>query len=427
MVARRGAAGNRLETGSADNRGAHDAGGYGRGSARLARHGAGRRNRPSILLPRPLGGVIAAGARQSVVCTLFRWAGGQEHERVGGPNGPNMNILITGGAGYVGCRLVPALVADGHRVVVIDKLVFGDEGLAVCRDQIDLRVQDIRSLAPRDFAGFDAVVHLAGLSNDPTAEFWPEATRNINFDATVKLGRSAKMSGVRRFVFASSCSVYHQPEWGDEVQDEDAKISPRVPYSRSKWHAERALLDMTDEHFKPVILRKGTIFGESPRMRYDLVVNAFTCDAFKNQRLTVHAAGRMWRPLLHIDEAVLAYRKALSASDEAVGGRVFNVLGDNHQILEVALAVRNSLRDLVRSEIVLDLQPIGASRSYRASGDRFREAVGFAPAQTITSAVSDMWAMLASRADPNNAIYYNVQWIRALLDTGGGCGATDNT
>ena len=162
-------------------------------------------------------------------------------------------------------------------------------------------------------------------------------------------------------------------------------------------------------------------------MRYDLVVNAFTCDAFKNQRLTVHAAGRMWRPLLHIDEAVLAYRKALSASDEAVGGRVFNVLGDNHQILEVALAVRNSLRDLVRSEIVLDLQPIGASRSYRASGDRFREAVGFAPAQTITSAVSDMWAMLASRADPNNAIYYNVQWIRALLDTGGGCGATDNT
>lgn len=327
-----------------------------------------------------------------------------------------MKILVTGGAGYIGCRLVPALVADGHRLVVVDKLVFGGDGLAECRDHIDLRVRDIRSLTPPDMAGVDAVVHLAGLSNDPSAEFRPEANRSINLDATVNLARAARAAGVPRFIFASSCSVYHQPDEREEDQDEESRVTPSAPYSWSKWSAERALLAMADDDFRPVILRMGTIFGESPRMRYDLVVNTFTCDAFKTRRLTVHAGGRMWRPLLHIDDAVVAYQKVLSAADEVVGGRVFNVLGGNHRIRDVAREVRKTLELSFSAETTVDILPVGVSRSYRASGDRFRHAVGFSPAHSISSGVDDMWAMLAARADPNNAIYYNILWLEALVD-----------
>src|SRR5882672_10642834 len=176
--------------------------------------------------------------------------------------------MATGGAGYVGCRLVPALVEMGADVHVVDKLVFGEQGLEGLRDGIELLRSDIRTLDVDDLKGIDVVVHLAGLSNDPTAEFNPAANKAINLDATVRLAHLAKEAGVRRFIFASSCSVYYTEVPDDSLRDETDRVEPKAPYSWSKRQAEMRVLELASPDFCPVILRKGTVFGYSPRMRF---------------------------------------------------------------------------------------------------------------------------------------------------------------
>ncbi len=327
-----------------------------------------------------------------------------------------MNILVTGGAGYIGCRLVPALLASGHTVRVVDKLQFGDEGLAPCRDRIDLVPGDVRQIGSEVLAGVDAVVHLAGLSNDPTAEFNPDANKSMNLDATVRLGKLAKRHGVRRFVFASSCSIYYTLTPDDELRGEDFPVDPQAPYSWSKRQAEIGLMDLADRDFCPVALRKGTVYGQSPRMRYDLVVNTFTRDAYAKRRLTLHAGGRMWRPMLHIDDAVAAYQAVLGADESLLGGQVFNVLSNNTSVLKLAHEVRRTLEGHKGIRLDLDIQQVGVSRSYRVDGRRFREVIGFEPRHQLNSAVDEMWDFLEGGIDIENPIYYNIRWLELLCE-----------
>lgn len=324
--------------------------------------------------------------------------------------------MVTGGAGYVGCRLVPALVEMGASVCVVDKMIFGDDGLDRVRDRIEVRQMDVRALKAEDLVGFDAIVHLAGLSNDPTAEFNPEANREINFEATVRLGCSARDAGVERFVFASSCSVYYSESADGRIRDETMPLNPKSPYSWSKLQAEVGLLELACSTFSPVILRKGTVFGHSPRMRYDLVVNTFTRDAYAKRRLTVQAGGRMWRPLLHIADAVDAYKLVLTADRCSIHGEVFNALSSNHQVLAIAHEVRRVLEERPGVTLELDVLPVGVSRSYRVAGNKFSDRLGVNLCRSIRDAVGEMWDAAAQASDLDNQIYCNISWLELLVD-----------
>ncbi|MHC4947258.1 MAG: NAD-dependent epimerase/dehydratase family protein [Planctomycetota bacterium] len=323
---------------------------------------------------------------------------------------------MTGGAGYVGSRLVPALLDAGHRVRVVDKLLFGADGLDPVRDRIELVVEDIRHVGEDELRGVDAIVHLAGLSNDPTAEYNVDANRSMNRDATIHLGELARRCGVPRFVFASSCSIYYTLTPDERVRDEDEPVDPQAPYSWSKREAEKGLLALADDSFCPVALRKGTIYGQSPRMRYDLVVNAFTRDAYAKRRLSLHAMGKMWRPMLSIDDAVSAYLAVLHAPAEAVHGRIFNAVGDNYTVVEIARTVRRTLETRRGIRLDLDLQPVGTARSYRVSADRMRDNLGFRPANGMAEAVKTMWDVLEAGVDVDHPIYHNIRWLELLSE-----------
>lgn len=327
-----------------------------------------------------------------------------------------MNVLVTGGAGYIGCRLIPALLEAGHHVRVVDKLMFGAEGLAPVKDRIELIAADVRAIDRKSLQDIDAIIHLAGLSNDPTAEYNPAANKAMNTDATIRLAQLAKEHGVRKFLFASSCSIYYTLSPDNEIRTEDYPVDPQAPYSWSKRHAEIGLLALADERFCPVALRKGTIFGQSPRMRYDLVINTFTRDAYAKRRLTLHAGGRMWRPMLQIDDAVLAYTTVLEAPESRIRGQIFNVLSDNFQVVHLAHEVRRILEGHKGIRLDLDLQQVGVSRSYRVDGSRIREALGYSPVHEIGRSVDTMWDSLESGVDIDNPIYYNIRWLELLCD-----------
>lgn len=325
-------------------------------------------------------------------------------------------VLVAGGAGYIGCKLVPALLEAGYEVKVFDKLFFGEEGLAAVRDEIELEVGDLREITEKSLEGIDVVVNMAGLSNDPTAEYNPDANRTMNTEAALHLARLCKSVGIRRYVFASSCSIYYSLTPDDDLRDEAFPVDPTAPYSRSKYMAECGLLELMDENFAPVILRKGTVFGQSPRMRYDLVVNAFTKDAFKNRRLVLHNNGRMWRPLLSIDDAVRAYLAVLEVPAEKVHGKIFNVLNDNYQVVQIAYEVRRTLERLKGVQLDLQKQEIGPVRSYRVDGTRFRETLGIEFNKNMSSAIEQIWDKLEAQVDCDHPIYYNLAWLELLID-----------
>jgi nucleoside-diphosphate-sugar epimerase len=324
------------------------------------------------------------------------------------------NVLVTGGAGYVGCVLVPRLVEQDYNVRVLDKMYFGAEGLEPVKEQIEIVAGDVRDVSPEVLDGIDAVVHLAGLSNDPTAEYNPKANRSINTEGTLRMARMCKENGVNRFIFASSCSVYYTPEPDDTVRDEEYPVAPEAPYSRSKHQAELGLRELADEDFHPVMLRKGTIYGASPRMRYDLVVNTFVKDVFERRCLVIHAGGRMWRPMLHIDDACDAYIACIEAPDSICEGDVYNILQDNYRVIDIAREVRRALETRKGVRVDMEVQQVGAIRSYRVSGGKARDVLGLEFDRTISGAVAQIWDDLEEGIDYDLPIYYNIRWLEWL-------------
>jgi nucleoside-diphosphate-sugar epimerase len=261
---------------------------------------------------------------------------------------------------------------------------------------------------------------VGGLSNDPTAEYNPRANHEINTVATVALARVCKAQGVPRYVMASSCSVYDcgvLDEGADVLQDETSPVAPRAPYSRSKYEAELGVLPMADHRFCPVILRKGTVFGYSPRMRYDLVVNTFVRDALTRGRLTLHHGGEMWRPLVDVRDAAQAYVALLEAPDAAVRGQIFNLCYRNLRISELALRVREALRG---HGIEVDIRPDyhqGGVRNYRVAAEKIGRVLDFRPKVSIEASVADMVERIRTadpRPDFDDPRHYNIRWLQQL-------------
>ncbi len=329
------------------------------------------------------------------------------------------SILVVGGAGYLGCVLVEELLNRGYAVTVFDRLFFGDGGLSRVRDRVRLLTGDIRSMSPTAMQGVAAIINLGGLSNDPTAEYNPEANHEMNTVATRSLAELARSQGVRRYLYASSCSIYDVgvvDEERDVLLNEDAPVQPHAAYAISKLAGEKELLSLQDENFSAVILRMGTLFGFSPRMRYDLVVNTFVKDAFLRRQLNLHYGGQMWRPLVDVRDAARAYLVVLEAETSLVAGQIFNVVSENYRISELALRVREALRSKgMDAEINAQFQYAGI-RNYRVSGRKISSRLSYKPVVSVEDSVKDMVDKIRDYGytDFDNDRYYNIRWMKLL-------------
>lgn len=327
-------------------------------------------------------------------------------------------ILVTGGAGYIGAVFVRQLLDKGYAVRVFDKLYFGMDGLNEVASNIDLVQGDIRDFGPEFLDDVDAVVHLAGLSNDPMAEFNPTANMEINAEGTRKLAEACKQRGVEKFIFASSCSIYDRGLFAeDRIQDESSPVEPRAAYAVSKYKAERALLELADEKFFPVILRQGTVYGYSPRMRYDLVVNTFVKCALTTGVLTVHCGGEMWRPLVEVRDVGRAYICCIEAKNELVGGNVYNISFKNYRVLELAHWVKKALEGMREVDIHVEYGDTKA-RSYRVSTKKIEDQLAFRPSIPVHDSAGEMAQQIlrGKHNDMHNPKYYNIQWMELLVE-----------
>jgi len=325
-------------------------------------------------------------------------------------------ILVTGGCGYIGSVLVPMLLERGYEVRVFDKLYFGEGPLKEVLGKIELIPGDVRDFDEKVLDGIDAVVHLGSLSNYPTAAFDPEANYSINCEGTVKLATACKKKGVQRLTFASGCAVYGF--YVEGIVDESSPTNPQGDYDKSKLDAEVALGEMVDNNFCPVILRQGTVFGLSPRMRWDLVVNAFVMNAFKSGRLDVWYGGEAWRPLVHIKDVAEAHICGLEAETEKVRGEVFHVVYKNYRILELAHRVRRALAELgIRVEVDVNYDEVD-KRSYQVSNQKLSKVLGFTPKVSVEEGVKEIVDVIqrGQYTDFDHPIYYNMPWMMLLVE-----------
>jgi nucleoside-diphosphate-sugar epimerase len=327
---------------------------------------------------------------------------------------PGQRILVAGGAGYIGSVLVPRLLRRGYRVRVLDRLYFGAESLAEVQDEIELVVADVRDVPESALDDVDGVINLSGLSNDPTAEFNPQANWEMNAVATEALGRTCVARGIERYVFASSCSLYDGLPPG--MHSEDAGIQPRGAYATSKRYGEERLLELASDGLCPVILRNGTVYGWSPRMRFDLVVNTFVKDALLGGVLKLHGGGWMWRPLVDIRDCADAMIACYEAPEEKVRGEIFNVVHSNYQIRELAMIVAGSVQLAGRQVTLEEAGQPALTRNYECANAKLSTALGFIPRRSVLEAVTDILSTL----DPDDRIFltdpraYNIRWLELL-------------
>lgn len=251
-----------------------------------------------------------------------------------------MKVLVTGSHGYIGTVLVPMLNEKGHEVVGLDTDYYARcTFTGTVPDVMTIRM-DVRDVEKHDIEGFDAIVHLAGLSNDPLGDYRPQLTEDINEKASIRLAQIAKKVGVKRFLFASSCSNYGAA--GDDFLTEEASFNPVTPYGISKVRVELAVAKMAGKNFSPTFIRASTAYGVSPRLRFDLVTNNLTAWAFTTGRVYLKSDGSPWRPIVHIEDISRAYIAALHAPLETVHNEAFNVgtTTENYQIREIAEMVK---------------------------------------------------------------------------------------
>lgn len=255
-----------------------------------------------------------------------------------------MRVLVTGDRGYIGAVMVPLLTQAGHTVTGVDSDWFEQSAFSELQGRIVSRKKDVRDLKPSDLEGLDAVVHLAGLSNDPLGDLNPSLTYEINHAASVQLAKLAKQAGVPRFLFSSSCSTYGAAS-PEELLDEQAEFRPVTPYGRSKVLVEQDVAKLADSNFSPTFLRNATAYGMSPRLRFDLVLNNLVAWALTTKRIYIKSDGTPWRPIVHIEDISRAFIAVLNAPREVIHCEAFNVgqTEENYQIRDLAEIVRETV------------------------------------------------------------------------------------
>ena len=288
-----------------------------------------------------------------------------------------MKVLLTGSRGYIGTVMAPFLLDAGHEVVGVDTDLYRRSTFGPWRESIRTLSKDVRELQVADLRGFDAVIHLAALSNDPLGDLNPQLTYEVNHLASVRLAGLAKAAGVRRFAFASSCSNYGAA--GNAPVDEDSELKPVTAYGESKVRVERDVSRLADDSFSPVFLRCATAYGVSPRLRFDVVLNNLVAWAFTSGKVFLKSDGTPWRPIVHIEDISRAFLAILSAPREAVHGQAFNVgrNDQNFRIREIAQIVKETVPGC---EIAFAQDAGPDKRNYRADFSKIgRQLPAFQP------------------------------------------------
>jgi len=323
-------------------------------------------------------------------------------------------VLVTGGAGYVGSRLVPKLLDAGYNVVVLDlylykKDVFGSYHKHPCLKEVQGDIRDVDTLT-ESMKGCDAVIHLACISNDPSFDLDPALGKSINYDAFRPMVRIAKALKVKRFVYASSSSVYGVKE--SQNVTEDLSLDPLTDYSKYKAACEEILAEEAAPGFEAVTIRPATVCGYSNRLRLDLTVNILTTHAYYNKKIIVFGGSQL-RPNIHIDDMAEAYLTILAAKKEQIDGKIFNVGYQNYSVYDIAKMVNQSFAEPIEIEVL----PTNDNRSYHVSSEKIKRELGFAPRFTIQNAVKDLIEAFEKKwvVDPfNNEAYYNIKQMQAL-------------
>ena len=328
--------------------------------------------------------------------------------------GDKGRVLVTGGAGYVGSALVPKLLGEGHAVNVLDLYMYGSDIFAELADNADLcEIKgDIRDAAAVAAAleGCEAVVHLACISNDPSFELDPALGKSINYDAFQPLVRAAKDAGVKRFIYASSSSVYGIKD--DTDVTEDLPLDPLTDYSRFKAMCEEVLEEEREPGFTTLTIRPATVCGYAKRLRLDLTVNILTNHAINNGKITVFGGSQM-RPNINIEDMTDLYVWCLALPDEMIDGRVFNAGYENHTVGELAAIVR----DVVGHDVEVVTTPSDDLRSYHVSSEKIRRELGFVPRHSIDDAVASLVAAFKTGQVPepmSRPCYYNIKTMQEI-------------
>jgi|SRR5579872_45566 len=316
-----------------------------------------------------------------------------------------MRLLIAGGAGYLGSVLIPRLLERCYKIDVVDLFWFGNH----LPRQVSVLNKDIFQLTVEDLERYDQVIFLAGLSNDPMAEYSPSKNFIFNAAAPAYLGYVAKMAKVKRFIYASSCSVYGYTE--NELFDESRPVSSSYPYGISKLQGEQAAIQLISENFSVISLRKGTISGYSPRMRLDLIINTMFKTSVRDRNITVNNPS-IWRPILSIEDAATAYIRAIEANPSTSG--VFNIASGNHTVGEVADLVRSAVREMLNVEVNLTIKHIQDFRNYKVSIEKAANVLSFHPSGSVKSIVCNLIQNMAKFGDWENPAYSNIQVFRQI-------------
>ncbi len=316
-----------------------------------------------------------------------------------------MRLLIAGGAGYVGSVLMPKLLDRGYKVDVVDLFWFGNN----LPPKVGILHKDIFELSVEDLEAYDQVIFLAGLSNDPMAEFSPSKNFIFNAAAPAYLAYTAKNAKVKRYIYASSCSVYGYTE--NELYDETRPVSSSYPYGISKLQGEQAVMNLSDGDFSVISLRKGTISGYSPRMRFDLIINTMFKCAMRDHTITINNPS-IWRPILSIDDAATAYIRAVEANPKISG--IFNVASGNYTVGEVADLVRGTVEERLGVRLNLSIKQIQDFRNYKVSIEKAKNVLSFHPAGDVRSIVLQLIDNMAKFGEWDNPMYSNIACFRQL-------------
>ncbi len=316
-----------------------------------------------------------------------------------------MRILVAGGAGYVGSSLIPVLLEHGYDVDVVDMMWFGN----YLPESVKIAKRDLFACTEKDLEIYEQIIFLAGLSNDPMAEYDP--SKNFVYNAALPsyLAFIAKNAGVKRFIYASSCSVYGYAV--GKLYDEDSPVTCNYPYGISKLQGEKGVMQQHDERFSVIALRKGTISGYSPRMRLDLIVNTMFKFAMSEKKLTVNNAS-IWRPILDIRDAATAYLRAIQA-DYAISG-VYNVASDNYTVGQVGDMVKYELEKLTGEKIGIAIKQVQDFRNYKVTCERARTHLGFQPQHTISDTIAHLYDHRERFDGYEKDDYYNIRMFKKV-------------
>lgn len=316
-----------------------------------------------------------------------------------------MRLLVAGGAGYVGSALIPKLLERGYEVDVVDLFWFGNN----LPPEVGLLNKDLFELTVEDLKDYDQVIFLAGLSNDPMAEYSPSKNFVYNAAAPAYLAYTAKKAGVKRYIYASSCSVYGYTV--NELYDETRPVSSAYPYGISKLQGEQAVMNLMDDWFSVVALRKGTISGYSPRMRLDLIVNTMFRTALEQGVITINNPS-IWRPILAMDDAISAYIRVIEAHESISG--IFNIASGNYTVGEVGDRVKAEIEQCLGLKVNLVIRHLQDFRNYKVSFEKAKNVLSFHPQHDVRAIVQQLVKEKEKFCDWNNPAYYNIQMLRQL-------------